>query len=110
MSEGAEPRIREHDIRHAFHTLGKIENGLLTNPYGRPIQTSKVVSDKREGVIGHWVDALIGERKVQKPVTRWTDGIDAHTERLVQIIIDERNKIKNDNLQNINNSKLGGIK
>lgn len=78
---------------------------MLKNPYGKQKTKQEIQEIERNGHIGDLIDKLIGPKKVVKTKTCYEGGITSHTQKLVEIIEDEKAKIQSKNTQKMKNMK-----
>jgi len=103
-SKGHTPKVREPDVSRAFQVLSRLNEGITIDIEARQYVETEILQVSRNGKIGKIVDKLIGKKKVPKTVTKYKGGLSSHTLKLIDIIIEEKTKVKADKTQELLNN------
>lgn len=103
-SKGHTPKVREPDVSRAFQVLSRLNEGVTIDLETRQYVETEVVEVGKKGKIGWIIDYLVGKRKLPKTVTKYKGGLSSHTLKLIDIIIEEKTKVKADKTQELLNN------
>lgn len=84
--------VREPLLRRAFEYHGKREAGTAVNPEGRPKMETVIEDVPRDGLLGKYLDRLLGPRKVPNVRTRYVEGLDLVESDLVELVEEEKKR------------------
>lgn len=86
--------------------LGRLDEGITIDIETRQIVETEIKKVSRDGKFGNIVDRLIGKHKIPVTVTKYKGGLNCHTLKIIDIIIEEKGKIQADKTQEtLNNIK-----
>lgn len=85
--------MKEPEIRQALELLNEGDYKNI-DPIGKPETFTETEKVGRDGLLGKYVDKLIGKKTVSKTETRFVGGIEARKLRYVKIVKAAENQFR----------------
>ncbi|MGK7368809.1 MAG: hypothetical protein ACNS64_01240 [Candidatus Halalkalibacterium sp. M3_1C_030] len=83
-----------------------MDEGITIDIQSRQVIETEIKKVSRDGKIGDIIDRLVGKHKIPVTVTKYKGGLNSHTLKIIDIIIEEKGKIQADKTQEtLNNIK-----